>query len=108
MQNQIIMAKNVKKHILVKPLINEKSEILLEEFEKYTFIVDKKANKIEIRNAVEEMYGVSVRAVNTMIMPAKERSRYTRTGIQKGRTSVYKKAIITLEEGDEINFYGEV
>ena len=49
------MAKNVKKHILVKPLINEKSEILLEEFEKYTFIVNKKANKIEIRNAVEEM-----------------------------------------------------
>lgn len=102
------MAKNVKKHILVKPLINEKSEILLEEFEKYTFIVNRKANKIEIRNAVEEMYGVNVLAVNTMIMPAKERSRYTRTGVQKGRTSVYKKAIITLEEGDEINFYGEV
>ena len=101
------MAKDMKKHILVKPLINEKSEILLENFEKYTFIVDKKANKKEIRNAVEEMYGVNVRSVNTMIMPAKERSRYTRTGVQKGRTSVYKKAVITLEEGDEINFYGE-
>jgi large subunit ribosomal protein L23 len=54
------------------------------------------------------MYGVDVQSVNTMIMPAKERSRFTKTGVMKGRTSVYKKAIITLEEGDEINFYGEV
>lgn len=101
------MAKNVKKNILIKPLINEKSEVLSEELGKYTFIVDKKANKVEIRKAVEAMYGVDVQAVNTMIMPAKERSRFTRTGVMKGRTSVYKKAIITLEEGEEINFYGE-
>ncbi|MFT5832420.1 MAG: large subunit ribosomal protein L23 [Cognaticolwellia sp.] len=102
------MAKNVKKNILVKPLINEKSEIISDTLGKYTFIVDKKANKVEIRKAVEEMYGVDVQSVNTMIMPAKERSRFTKTGVMKGRTSVYKKAIITLEEGDEINFYGEV
>lgn len=102
------MAKNVKKNILVKPLINEKSEIISDTLGKYTFIVDKKANKVEIRKAVEEMYGVDVQAVNTMIMPAKERSRFTKTGVMKGRTSVYKKAIITLAEGDEINFYGEV
>ena len=102
------MAKNVKKNILVKPLINEKSEILSDKLGKYTFIVDKKANKVEIRKAVEEMYGVDVQSVNTMVVPAKERSRFTRTGVTKGRTSVYKKAIITLEEGDEINFYGEV
>ena len=102
------MAKNVKKNILVKPLINEKSEIISDTLGKYTFIVDKKANKIEIRKAIEEMYGVDVQTVNTMIMPAKERSRFTKTGVMKGRTSVYKKAIITLEEGDEINFYGEV
>jgi large subunit ribosomal protein L23 len=100
--------KNVKKNILVKPLINEKSEIISDTLGKYTFIVDKKANKIEIRKAIEEMYGVDVQTVNTMIMPAKERSRFTKTGVMKGRTSVYKKAIITLEEGDEINFYGEV
>ena len=102
------MAKNVKKNILVKPLINEKSEIISDTLGKYTFIVDKKANKVEIRKAVEEMYGVDVQSVNTMIMPAKERSRFTKTGVMKGRTSVYKKAIITLEEGYEINFYGEV
>ncbi len=101
------MAKNVKKNILIKPLINEKSEVLSDKLGKYTFIVDKKANKVEIRKAIEAMYGVDVRTVNTMIMPAKERSRFTRTGVMKGRTSVYKKAIVTLGESEEINFYGE-
>lgn len=102
------MAKNVKKNIIVKPLINEKSEILLDEQQKYTFIVDKKANKVEIRKAVEKMFGVSVLSVNTLIMPSKERSRFTRTGVQRGSTSSYKKAIITLVDGDEIDYYGEV
>ncbi len=102
------MAKNVKKNIIVKPLINEKSEILLDELGKYSFIVDKKSNKVEIRKAVEKMFGVSVLSVNTLIMPSKERSRFTKTGVQKGSTSSYKKAIVTLVDGDEIDYYGEV
>jgi len=102
------MAKNVKKNIIVKPLINEKSEILLDELGKYSFIVDKKSNKVEIRKAVEKMFGVSVLSVNTLIMPSKERSRFTKTGVQRGSTSSYKKAIITLVDGDEIDYYGEV
>jgi large subunit ribosomal protein L23 len=102
------MAKNVKKNIIVKPLINEKSEILLDELGKYSFIVDKKSNKVEIRKAVEKMFGVSVLSVNTLIMPSKERSRFTKTGVQRGSTSSYKKAIVTLVDGDEIDYYGEV
>lgn len=102
------MAKNVKKNIIVKPLINEKSEILLDELGKYSFIVDKRSNKVEIRKAVEKMFGVSVLSVNTLIMPSKERSRFTKTGVQRGSTSSYKKAIVTLVDGDEIDYYGEV
>jgi large subunit ribosomal protein L23 len=102
------MAKNVKKNIIVKPLINEKSEILFDELVKYSFIFDKKSNKVEIRKAVEKMFGVSVLSVNTLIMPSKERSRFTKTGVQKGSTSSYKKAIVTLVDGDEIDYYGEV
>jgi large subunit ribosomal protein L23 len=102
------MAKNVKTNILIKPVVNEKSERLSEKLGKYTFIVDKKANKVEIRKEVEAMFGVSVTSVNTLIMPAKERSRFTRTGVLKGQTSSRKKAIVTLAEGDTIELFGEV
>ena len=96
------------KQILIKPIISEKAELLSEDLGKYSFVVDKSANKIEIRNAVEEMYSVTVEDVNTMIMPAKLKSRFTRSGVLKGRKSAYKKAVVTLAEGEEIDLYGEV
>lgn len=102
------MAKNVKKNIIIKPLINEKSEIMSDKMRQYTFIVDKKANKVEIRKYIQEMFGVNVLSVNTLIMPSKTRSRFTRTGVVKGEKSAYKKAIVTLAEGDEIDYYGGV
>ena len=96
------------KTILVKPIITEKAEILSEGLNQYSFIVDKKANKIEIKKAVEDMYNVAVDSVNTMIMPAKAKNRNTRSGVLKGRVSAYKKAIVTLSEGEEIDFFGDI
>lgn len=80
----------------------------MENAERYTFLVDKKANKVEIGKAVEAMYGVKVAGVNTLIMPSKPKSRYTKRGVISGRTQVYKKAIVTLLAGDKINYYDDI
>ncbi len=96
------------KEILIKPIITEKSENLSEKSGQYTFKVAKKANKIEIRKAIEKMYNVSVDSVNTAIMPAKSRSRNTKSGVIKGSKSAYKKAIVKLTAGEEIDFFGDI
>jgi len=95
------------KQILVKPLVTEKTDNLTENLSQYVFVVSKKANKVEIGKAINKMYGVKVARVNTMIMPAKAKSRSTRSGILKGSVSGYKKAIVTLADGEEIDFFGE-
>ena len=94
--------------ILIKPLITEKVTEQGDDYNKYGFIVNKKANKIQIRNAVEEMYGVTVESVNTMRYRGKQRSRYTRSGLIKGKENSFKKAIVTLAEGDSIDFYSNI
>jgi large subunit ribosomal protein L23 len=94
--------------ILSKPIITEKLTALGEKLGQYGFIVDKEANKIEIAGAVEKMYGVTVESVSTMNVPEKARSRYTKRGIISGRKSGYKKAIITLKEGETIDFFSEI
>ncbi len=94
--------------ILIKPIITEKAETLSETNNQYSFVVDKKANKIEIKKAVESMYSVNVASVNTMIMPAKAKSRNTRSGVTKGHISPYKKAIVKLVDGEEIDFFGDI
>lgn len=96
------------KNILIKPIISEKSEYLSGDFNQYSFVVNRKANKIEIGKAVEEMYGVQVSSVNTMIMPSKSKVRNTRSGILKGSVSAYKKAIVKLAPGEEIDFFGDI
>ncbi|MFM8449284.1 MAG: 50S ribosomal protein L23 [Haliscomenobacter sp.] len=96
------------KTVLIKPLITEKSEKLSEKLNKYCFMVHKKANKIEIKNAIEAMFNVSVESVNTLIVPAKTKSRNTKSGILRGRKPSYKKAYITLAEGEEIDFYAGI
>ncbi len=96
------------RHILVKPIISEKAEGLSEKLNQYSFVVDKKANKIEIKKAVAEMYNVSVKAVNTLTMPGKYKTRSTRSGVQKGRQPSYKKAVVTLAAGEEIDFFSEI
>ena len=94
--------------IIIKPVISEKMTTLGEKLNRYGFIVDKKANKIQIKKAVEDMYGVSVEGVNTMIYGGKPKSRFTKTGVISGKTKAYKKAIVTLLEGDNIDFYSSI
>jgi large subunit ribosomal protein L23 len=96
------------KDILKKPIITEKLTEQGETLNKYGFIVDKKANKLQIRNAIEEMYGVTVESVNTMNYRGKERMRYTKAGIIRGKERDYKRAIVTLTEGDTIDFYSNI
>lgn len=96
------------KKILIKPIITEKSSAQTESANQYTFKVDKKANKIEIKKAIEKMYGIKVESVNTIIVPSKKKVRNTRSGLQKGSKSSYKKAIVRVPDGEEIDLYGEV
>lgn len=98
----------MEKRVLIKPIISEKAENLSGNAGQYSFVVNKKANKIEIRKAVEKMYGVNVSSVNTMIMPSKSRTRNTRSGVLKGSISAYKKAIVKLSNGEEIDFFGDI
>lgn len=93
------------KNILVRPIVTEKSTILNEKQNRYAFVVDKNANKIEIKKAVEEMYGVSVVSVNTLVMPAKNKTKFTKKGQIHSRKGSYKKAYISLAQGDNIDFY---
>ncbi|HHT21719.1 MAG TPA: 50S ribosomal protein L23 [Bacteroidales bacterium] len=94
--------------IIVKPIVTEKMTQLGEDLNRYGFKVKKTANKIEIKKAVEEMYSVTVTDVNTMIVPPKKKLRYTKSGVSRGATSAYKKAIVTLKEGDVIDFYSNI
>ena len=93
--------------VLKKPLVTEKVSALNEKG-KYGFIVDVDANKVEIKQAVEKQYGVTVEQVNTMRVMGKHKSRYTKTGVLSGRKPNYKKAIVTLAEGEVIDFYSNV
>ncbi|MBK7428162.1 MAG: 50S ribosomal protein L23 [Saprospiraceae bacterium] len=95
------------RYILIKPLISEKAEGLSEKRNQFTFVVDKKANKVEIGKAVEKMYSVNVLSVNTAVIPGKKKTRFTKAGVAKGMKPSYKKAIITVADGETIDFYGE-
>lgn len=94
--------------IINKPLITEKMTALTEGQNRYGFMVDGNANKLQIKDAVEKMYGVNVESVNTMNYKGKSKSRYTKAGWVEGRTNKYKKAIVTLTEGDTIDFYSNI
>ncbi|MEL7021476.1 MAG: 50S ribosomal protein L23 [Bacteroidota bacterium] len=97
-----------KQQILIKPIITEKSDRLTQADNQYSFVVNRKANKIEIKNAIAEMYNVQVKSVNTMVMPGKTKTRNMRSGFSRGITPSFKKAVITLVEGEEIDFFGEL
>ena len=95
-------------NIIIKPVITEKMTMMGEKLNRYGFIVHKKANKLQIKKAVEELYGVDVNNVNTMNYSGKQKSRNTKSGAITGRTSAYKKAIVTLAEGETIDFYSNI
>ncbi|SFN69942.1 large subunit ribosomal protein L23 [Paenimyroides ummariense] len=94
--------------IIIKPIITEKITKDGELFNRFGFVVAKKANKVEIKKAVEKAYGVSVLDVNTMIYRADRTTKFTKSGMITGKTSSYKKAIVTLKEGDSIDFYTNI
>ena len=94
--------------ILIKPIVTEKMTIQGEKLNRYGFIVDREANKLEIKAAVEQMYNVTVAEVNTMNYHGKRKSRYTKAGMLQGRANHYKKAIVTLAGEDRIDFYANI
>lgn len=94
--------------IIVKPIVTEKMTQLGDKLNRYGFKVEKTANKIEIKQAVEAMYNVTVNEVNTMVVAPKKKSRFTKGGVIKGSTSAYKKAIVTVKQGEQIDFYSNI
>ena len=95
--------------IIIKPIVTEKQTAITDKFpNRYGFRVSPDANKLEIKKAVEVMYGVNVVSVNTMNYAGKKKSRYTKSGIINGKTSAFKKAIVTLKEGETIDFFSNI
>ena len=94
--------------VLIKPIITEKATLGSELHNRYTFLVHAKANKVEIKKAVETAYGVNVEKVRTLNSGPERKIRYTKTGIQKGKTNATKKAIVQVAEGDTIDFYSNL
>lgn len=94
--------------VLIKPLVTEKMTAMAEKSNRYGFVVNRKANKLQVKAAVESMYNVTVDSVNTMVLPGKKRTRNTKSKFIVGRTSAYKKAIVTLSEGSTIDFFSNI
>jgi len=95
-------------NILIKPIVTEKMTAQGEDFNRYGFVVAKDANKLQIKQAVEELYEVKVAEVNTMRYAGKRKQRFTKSGVSMGRTPAYKKAVVTLAEGEVIDFYSNI
>ena len=95
-------------NIIVKPVITEKSSALMEDMGRFTFIVDNGANKIQIKEAIETRYSVTVEEVNTMRYAGKKKTRATKSAYVTGKTASYKKAIVTLAEGETIDIYENI
>lgn len=94
--------------VVIKPIVTEKMTDLSEKLNRYAFVVEKNANKIQIKEDVEKLYDVTVEAVNTMVYAGKVKSRSTKAGIIAGKTKAIKKAIVTVKDGDQIDFYSNI
>jgi large subunit ribosomal protein L23 len=94
--------------ILVKPILTEKANQQQDKLRRYAFKVARKANKLEIKKAVEQFYGVNVIDVNTSVVPGKNKTRYTKKGFVKGQKPAYKKAMVTVAEGETIDLYSAI
>ena len=95
-------------NIILKPVISEKASAQGELKNCFSFLVNTKANKIEIKKAVEDYYSVSVKKVRTINYPSKRKVKFTKTGIQKGKTNITKKAIVQLSDDNTIDFYNNI
>ena len=94
--------------IIIKPIITEKITKDGELFNRFGFVVDKKANKVQIKKAVEATYGIKVVNVNTMNVRPDRSTKYTKSGLISGKTNAYKKAIVQVQEGETIDFYNNI
>lgn len=94
--------------VLIKPILTEKANAQQESLRRYAFKVARKANKLEIKKAVEEFYGVSVVDVNTAVVPGKNKTRYTKKGFISGQKPAFKKALVTVAEGETIDLYSNI
>ena len=94
--------------VLIKPIVTEKMTNITDRFNRFGFLVRPEANKLVIKKEIEALYNVTVVDVNTMNYAGKNKSRYTKAGLVKGRTNAVKKAIVTLKEGDTIDFYSNI
>ncbi|RWZ88870.1 MAG: 50S ribosomal protein L23 [Hydrotalea sp. AMD] len=94
--------------ILIKPVLSEKANVQQEKLRRYTFKVVRAANKLQIKQAIESFYGITVVDVNTVVVPGKNKTRYTKAGFIKGKKSSYKKALVTVAEGDTIDLYANI
>ena len=95
-------------NILIKPIITEKATNDSELFNRYAFVVNKKANKLEIKNAVAKAYNVEIESVKTMNYPVKRNTKFTKSGVVQAMKGAYKKAIVQLAEGESIDFYSNI
>lgn len=95
-------------NIMIKPIVTEKATALSEKLNRYTFCVSPDANKYQIKSLIEELYGVKVVSVNTMNYEGKRKQRYTKAGIIRGKKPAFKKAVVTLKEGETIDFYSNI
>lgn len=96
------------RQIIIRPIVTEKMTAQGESEGRYGFVVDKKSNKVQIKQAVEKEYSVTVTGVRTMICRGKTRTRFTKSQVLKGRTSSYKKAIVSLKQGEVIDLYSSI
>jgi len=94
--------------VLIKPILTEKANAQQDKLHRYAFKVAKKANKLEIKKAIESFYGVTVTNVNTAVAPGKNKSRFTKAGVISGRKPAYKKAFVTVAEGETIDLYSSI
>ena len=94
--------------ILIKPIVTEKITGQAESLNHYGFIVNRNANKLQIKKAIESLYNVSVTSVNTLIHGGKRKSRFTKAGVISGTTGMSKKAIVTIAKGESIDFYSNI
>ncbi|HEY4288753.1 MAG TPA: 50S ribosomal protein L23 [Puia sp.] len=94
--------------VLVKPILTEKANSQQDKLRRYAFRVNRKANKLEIKKAVEDFYGVNVVNVNTSVVPGKNKTRFTKAGYVQGRKPAYKKALITVADGESIDLYAAI
>ena len=93
---------------MIKPIVTEKANAISEKLNRYTFCVSPDANKFQIKSLIEELYGVKVASVNTMNYEGKRKQRYTKAGLIRGKKPAFKKAIVTLAEGETIDFYSNI